>query len=136
MAPSVCGKQNQDDLGDLFFVVMHVGAVLSVAISPDGRSVVAASVDWTARVWNLERVRSLGDQYWQRSLLASSHEMGGWMVTPSNQRLLWVPPEYRGRIEVSGQSQIIAARQKHAVLNGDAELYYGEQWTSCWRTCN
>ena len=111
----------------------HIGAVLAVGVSPDGRSIVSAGVDGTARVWNLERVRSLGEQPLQRSVLAKSREVDGWMVSPSNQRLMWVPPEYRGRVEVSGQSQIIATHWKHAVLDGDdAQLHHGDQWTSCW----
>jgi len=111
----------------------HIGAVLAVGVSPDGRSIVSAGVDGTARVWNLERVRSLGDQPSQRSLLAKSRLLDGWMVTPSDQRLLWIPPEYRDRIEVSCQSQVIITHRKYAVLDGNAhQLHHGEQWTGCW----
>ena len=58
----------------------HNGAVLGVAITPDGRRVVSASGDSTLRVWDLESGQSL------RTIQDHSDGVNGVAITPDGRR--------------------------------------------------
>jgi len=112
----------------------HADAVTTISISSDGRFLVSGSKDKTIRLWDLEKIRSLMEDRGESSLtsLAFARYDGGWLVSPSDELLLWVPPEFRGHLEIGGHSRIIATHR--AVVTADDDvLHQGEQWTRCWR---
>jgi len=113
----------------------HMNSVSSVAISSDGRFLVSGSRDETVRRWNLEAIRSLHKNRSQSPLasLAFARYGQGWLVSPSDELLLWVPPEYRGHLEIGDYSRIIATHRVVVTANDDI-LHQGEQWTRCWRS--
>ena len=115
----------------------HSGAVLAVAVSPDSRSIVSADSDGMGRVWS---IASPGDrredQHTETSLFATARYKDGWFFTPGsdNGRLLWIPPQFRDRIEVRGRSQVNAGHWLYDTLYADGrEWYHGENWTRCWK---
>jgi len=112
----------------------HADVVTTVSISSDGRFLVSGSKDKTIRLWDLEKIMSLMEDRGESSLtsLAFARYDGGWLVSPSDELLLWVPPEFRGHLEIGGHSRIIATHR--AVVTADDDvLHQGEQWTRCWR---
>jgi len=113
----------------------HNGPVVSVSVSQDGRSLFSVGSDGTARAWDFAQVTSPVNQYRQPSLarLRSNEYQEGWLME-SKRPLIWVPPQYRGCIEISLESRVVAAHWKHvAVTSKDDDLYFGENWTKCWR---
>ena len=113
----------------------HAHHVYSVAISSDGRFLVSGSRDKTVRRWDLEKIRSLHKNRSQSPLasLTFARYEEGWLVSPSNELLLWVPPEYRGHLEIGDYSRVIATHRAVVTANDDM-LHQGEQWTRCWRS--
>ena len=115
----------------------HSGAVISVVFSPDGRTLVTSGSDMTIRLWDMEKAKSLAAQRKQNALalLAFAQYRDGWLVSQTGELLLWVPPEYRGRLEIGGHSRIIATRRAIVTVK-DGALHHGEQWTQCWSPNN
>ena len=112
----------------------HVDIISSVFFSPDGRVIVSGSRDTTIRLWDLEKARALSVHPERNALstLAFAQYKGGWLISSTGEHLLWVPAEYRGRLEIGGHSQIIATHRV-VVTADDGVLHQGEQWTRCWR---
>ena len=109
----------------------HVGNIRSIVISPDSRFIVTNSSDKTVRIWDLEALMAIQRE---RSALASllAAYKDGWLVSPTNELLLWVPLECRGYLEIKGLCRVIA--QRRVVVTADnGLLHQGEQWTQCWR---
>jgi len=113
----------------------HSGAVLAVAVSADSRSVVSADSDGMGRVWSITSEGQHEGQQVESSLFATARYEDGWLLTPgsANGRLLWVPPNYRDRVDERGPSQILAGNWLYdALYSNGREWYHGEDWTRCW----
>lgn len=117
----------------------HAGDhISSVVFSQDGRLLVTGGDDMTIRLWDLQKVRTLVTAQRERNsmaMLAFAPFKNGWLMSPTNDLLLWVPPEYRERLEVGGHSRIIATHRV-VVTADDGVMHQGEQWTRCWRNSN
>ena len=115
----------------------HASVIECIVFSPDGRFLVTGSWDTTIRLWDLEVFRSLANQRERTALtsLALAQYKSGWLVSPTGDLLLWVPPEYQGCLEIEGLSRVIASRRA-VVTADDGVLHQGEHWTRCWRAAN
>ena len=135
----------------------HAGDVLSAKFCSDGRFLVTGSSDRTIRLWDLAKTWALqgDDKTPLNSLALARYDEEGWLVSPSKEQegwsvslceeqlvswkvspstglLLWVPPEYRGYLEIGGHSRVIATHRV-VVTAEDGVIYQGEEWTRCWR---
>ena len=114
----------------------HAGAVLSVAFTRTNRFVVSAGSDGTIRVWNLEKIVTFVEQQEQSPLasLATAYYQDGWLVASGSlsRRLLWIPPEHRGHLEIDGHARVIGAHRVIITAKAD-HLHLGENWNKCWR---
>jgi len=114
----------------------HVGLIFSVSFSFDGRFLVTSCQKNTVRLWNVDRAIQLaterGSNPFASLAFAEYAAWESWLVSPSNELLLWVPPEYYGHLEIGGHSRIIGTRR--IIITGEDDvLHQGEQWTRCWR---
>jgi len=112
----------------------HARDIRSVVFSSDRRILVTCSYDMTVRLWDLEKSKALASKRDRNALssLALARYEHGWLVSHTSDLLLWVPPEYRGRLEIGGHSRVIATHRV-AVTASDDVLHQGELWTQCWR---
>jgi len=117
----------------------HGGPVLSVAFSTSERYIVSASSDGTIRAWDLEKILSLVEQDEQSPLasFAIARYQDGWLVAPGSldKRLLWIPPEHRGHLEIGGLARDIGAHRVILSAKG-GHLHLGENWNKCWRAAS
>ena len=111
----------------------HLGVSL-VSHSFDGRFLVTSGYDDSIRLWELDKSIKLAAERGLNPLasLAMAEYKGSWLVSPSEELLLWVPPEYCGHLEIGGHSRIIGTH-RIIITTGDDVLHQGEQWTRCWR---
>jgi len=126
-------SQNMNE-NDTFTLRGHVGDVSLVGLSFDGRFLITSCYNNTIRLWEVDKSIKLAAERGLNPLasLAMAAYKEGWLVSPSDELLLWVPPEYRGYLEIGGHSRIIGAHRIFVTLENDV-LHQGEQWTRCWR---
>lgn len=111
----------------------HGGWVQGVAFTPDGQSLVSCSWDMTIRVWEVNAACLITSS--PATLSAALTSIGlddGWLLGPSRELLLWVPKEYRGYLQVGPCTMSIASRRIFVTADQKG-LYYGTNWTNCWR---
>jgi WD40 repeat protein len=101
----------------------HDRYVTSVAFSPDGERVVSGSYDYTI----------LTSQKFDSSPLSAqwkSFDEQGWMLGKEEQRLFWIPPQYRLGL-CWPETHVITMIGAHKTLFNMANFVCGERWTDC-----
>lgn len=121
---------------DQAIAVLHDQAVIkSVAFFPDGKNFVSGAENGTIRSWSVDSAVAPLSQgnLPPLNVLARAHHWhhDGWLVGSSEERLFWVPQEYRPNIVTSGESTSLIANYK-IVLSADTALHHGKEWTECW----
>ena len=117
----------------LFVLHGHSKVVSSVALTPDGCSIVSSSSDHTIRVWDVDAVLSMSSSN-RKSLVEALNFtalVDGWVLGPSKELLLWVPPDYREHIHVPPCRTLIA-RYRIVIKEASGGSHAGTGWTSCW----
>jgi WD40 repeat protein len=124
----------------------HTDAVMSVAISPDGKRIVSGSFDNTIRVWDIEflnqprpfttpsicfssnpthALRTASPFLQDYSALANED---GWVVGPDGQLLLWIPLNFHPAMYAAGNILVIANNPLQLDLSSVA---HGTSWHKC-----
>jgi len=111
----------------------HDGGVNSVAFAPDGSFIVSVSHDSTIRKWDVHAASGLDSEHKNDpfAALASASFEDGWLVGPSGELYLWVPPEYRMYVP-SAPCTLQISRSRVVIGVGHSGLHAGSNWTSCW----
>jgi len=55
----------------------------------------------------------------------------GWVLGPSKELLLWVPPDYREHLHVP-HCRTLIARHRIVIKEASSGLHAGTGWTLCW----
>jgi len=111
----------------------HIAIVRSVAFMPDGKSLVSGAEDGTIRSWNVDDAVAPPSQanLPPVDILAQARQVDGWLAGFSEERLIWLPQEYRPNIVVGRErTSLIASHQ--VVISADTALHHGTEWTKCW----
>lgn len=107
----------------------HSEVVEAVAISPDGKTVVSVSEDAFMRVWDVSLLTAQDDDSYTNVPRQWRMEQG-WVVGPGGERLFWVPPGHRTRLQWNGNTHIIGRGKKTRL--DFADFVHGENWTGCY----
>ena len=113
-------------------------SVRTITFTPDGQSIVAGC-GRQILVWDVEAVRSRfvdesGDAIaaLTDNILFGDSDRTNWIVGPSNELLMWVPPEYQRHLQGGAIKLVIGPAR--VVLSRDLDgLHYGVNWTQCWQ---
>ena len=112
----------------------HKSTVSSVTFTPDSRSIFSVSKDHTIRKWNVPAAcRSASESSNDPvEAFASATLKDGWLMTSSDEFLLWVPVEYRDYLQ-AGICTLLIGGSRVIATAGDTGLHVGTDWTMCWR---
>ncbi|MBD1921335.1 serine/threonine protein kinase [Microcoleus sp. FACHB-831] len=86
----------------------HSGFVYSVAISPDGQTLVSGSDDKTIKIWNLASGKLI------RTLQGNSHQINSVAISPDGQTLVSGSDDYKIKIWNLASGKLIRTLQGHS----------------------
>lgn len=120
----------------------HDHRVNSVAFSPDGTRIVSGSFDGTIRIWNATSFTLDQPPPGQPHIFLIimclltvflvqcnwTLSADGWIKTPDNKNIVWLPPYSRELLCIPPNICIIS-KKGYTELPGD--IAYGENWMHC-----
>ena len=98
----------------------HSDRISSVCFFPDGKRVASGSWDKTIQIWTLDE-NQMEDDWDLRE--------DGWIVSPSNEHLIWIPTELRRTLCRRNLTAILNIPFNTIVDFQDSSL--GERWARC-----
>ncbi|KAF7967335.1 hypothetical protein HWV62_34697 [Athelia sp. TMB] len=109
-------------------IKVHGGHVMAVAYSPDGTRIASASRDNTIRIWDVAHMKASVDSERSADFRHDCRLENGWIVTASDQLLLWVPPWNRQGLMWPSNVAVVAPSLTELDLTNFA---HGSDWVSC-----
>ncbi|KAJ6562705.1 WD40-repeat-containing domain protein [Mycena vulgaris] len=93
----------------------HASSVRSVVFSPDGAHIASSSDDKMIRVWNVRTGVTTVDKFSPLTMglsigpITLPHRQESWIRGPSQELVMWVPPEYRDCLQLPPRFIVIGS---------------------------
>ena len=115
--------------GTELFTLPHDGRVLSVAVSPDGRTIATGSADGTARLWSAAGGLQLGAPWLHQAGTQRRHDVISVSFSPDGNRLLTVGGNRLARVfDVNRRAELFSGGLNNVVLVNAAIFSHNGKW--------
>lgn len=108
----------------------HRYSVTRAQYTNDGKRIISGSLDGTCRIWSLANVEKEGYVAEIDANLSSLPLIDGWIKSPKEDLLLWVPPDYRDGIRDMSEIRIPADNLEQPVKLRWSKLVKGNEWST------
>ena len=110
----------------------------TVALTPDCHSLL---IGWGIQIWvwdvwtaRSQFVDDIGDAVaaLTGNIFSGKPDLSNWILGPSRELLLWVPPEYQLHLH-GGAFKLVIGPARVSISRDPNGLHYGYNWTLCWK---